>query len=71
MAVEDRSAPSLLRRHQVEARTGLSRSSIYERVAKGTFPRPVSLGCRAVAWVSSEVDSWIAERITQSRQAKV
>ena len=35
---------------QVEARTGLSRSTIYARVKVGTFPAPVSLGPRAVGW---------------------
>lgn len=57
----------LLRRPQVEERTGLKRSSIYARMAKGTFPKPVSLG-RAVAWVEAEIDSWIEERI-QARHA--
>jgi len=41
---------SLLRLPVVRARTGLSRSSIYARVAAGTFPRPIAIGPRAVAW---------------------
>jgi len=53
----------LLRRREVEARTGLSRSSIYARMADGTFPLAVYLGGRAVAWVESEIDSWVMARI--------
>lgn len=58
---------SLLRRPEVEKRTGLKRSSIYTRMSKGTFPQSVSLG-RAVAWVEEEIDAWIDDRI-QSRQS--
>jgi predicted DNA-binding transcriptional regulator AlpA len=44
----------ILRRKQVEQRTGLSRSTIYLRIAQGTFPKTVSLGARAVGWLDSE-----------------
>ena len=57
----------VLRLRQVEARTGLSRSSIYARVAKGTFPPPIRLGPRAVGWIESEVEAWIREQIARSR----
>jgi prophage regulatory protein len=62
------SALTILRRKQVEARTGLSRSSIYAFVAAGKFPAPVSLGDRAVGWLESEVNEWIAGRIAASRK---
>jgi prophage regulatory protein len=55
--------PCLLRRPDVERRTGYSRSSIYAMMEAGDFPRPVKLGPRAVAWVESEVDAWISARI--------
>ena len=55
--------PRLLRRREVEARTGLSRSSIYARMGAGTFPPAVGLGGRCVCWVESEVDAWVKERI--------
>lgn len=58
----------LLRRRVVEALTGLPRSSLYEKIADGDFPKPVRLGSRSVAWISSEVDHWITERITQSQK---
>ncbi len=53
----------ILRCKQVEARTGLSRSTIYLRVQDGTFPRPINLGVRAVGWLESEIVGWINERI--------
>lgn len=53
----------ILRRKSVQARTGLSRSTIYLRVAQGTFPKPIPLGLRAVGWAEVEVDQWIADRI--------
>jgi len=58
---------NILRLPTVKARTGLSRSSIYLRVADGSFPRPISLGARAVGWVESEIEGWIARKILESR----
>ena len=60
-----------LRLPEVLARTGLSRSTIYVRLDQGHFPRPVSLGARAVGWIESEVEEWIRERIEKSRGAGV
>lgn len=60
---------TILRRKQVEARTGLRRSTIYERIQAGTFPAPISLGARAVGWLESEIDSWLAAQIQKSRNA--
>ena len=57
----------------VKARTGLSRSEIYRRVALGTFPAPVKLSAsdtaRASAWVGSEIDAFIGERIAARDRA--
>ena len=62
-------ADSILRLPAVKTRTGLSRSTIYLRLSQGTFPRPVSLGGRAVGWVEEEIQSWLAERIAANRKA--
>ena len=56
-----------LRLPEVLARTGLSRSTIYVRLDQGRFPRPVSLGARAVGWIEAEVDAWMRERVAASR----
>jgi prophage regulatory protein len=58
---------TILRLPSVKERTGLSRSSIYAFVSQGSFPRPISLGARAVGWNSESVDAWIAGRIEQSQ----
>ncbi len=60
-------AVGILRRPQVEARTGLSRSTIYARMQDGTFPRPILLGSRAVGWLEHEIDDWLDQRIKASR----
>ncbi len=49
-------------------RTGLSRSTIYLRIAHEKSPRPVSLGGQAVGGVDSEVDAWISAQIEESRK---
>ena len=61
------SSNTILRLPQVKARTGLSRSTIYARIAKGAFPKPVQLGGpRAVGWVEAQVDHWIARQIDRT-----
>lgn len=59
----------ILRRKQVEVRTGLSRSSIYAAIAAGTFPAPISLGEKSVGWLEHEISAWIAARVEASRKA--
>ena len=58
----------LTRLPSVVEQTGYSRSAIYQKVGEGSFPQPVKLGPRAVAWVQSEVDEWCANRIEKSRK---
>jgi len=53
----------MLRRKEVEQITGRSRSSIYDGIAAGTFPKPVKIGARAVAWPESVIRAWITERM--------
>jgi prophage regulatory protein len=62
-------ADSILRLPAVKTRTGLSRSTIYLRVSQGAFPRPVSLGGRAVGWVEAEIQEWLQQRIAARRKA--
>ena len=50
---------SLLRMPRVIERTGKSRGAIYADIAEGTFPAPVKIGARAVAWPSNAIDRWI------------
>ena len=55
---------SILRLPEVKSLTGLSRSTIYLRIKKGTFPPPISLGARAVGWPSYEVNILNRARIS-------
>jgi prophage regulatory protein len=58
----------ILRLKQVENRTGLKRSTIYNRISIGTFPKQISLGGnRSIGWVESEINDWIQQRISSSR----
>jgi prophage regulatory protein len=64
-------AITILRRKQVQARIGLSRSTLYLRIAEGTFPKPVSLGARAVGWPASEVEALNAARISGKSNSEI
>ena len=48
---------------EVMTQTGLSRSTIYDLIGRGEFPRQFNLGPRAVGWVSEDVLAWIDEKI--------
>jgi len=57
---------TILRRADVERATGLPRSTIYEMMTTGRFPKPVRLGSRSVGWIETEILAWqkshVAER---------
>lgn len=59
----------ILRLPTVKTRTGLARSTIYLRIAQGTFPEPIRLGGRAVGWLENEVQAWLDARVLASRSA--
>lgn len=77
MTAQIKTALTILRRKQVEAHTGLSRSGIYAKLTPNpkrpgdydpTFPKPVKIGIRAVGWVESEVEAWVAAQVDKSRK---
>ena len=57
----------LLRIREVCRRTGMSRTTVYDRISKGAFPKPLHLSSRLVVWPSYDVDEWINRTITQLR----
>jgi prophage regulatory protein len=57
----------ILRLKTVLGRTGLTRSMTYALLKDDLFPRPINLGARAVGWLESEIDAWIAARVEASR----
>jgi prophage regulatory protein len=63
MAQQLRASLTILRRKQVEAETGYSRSTIYLRISQGLFIRPVRLGARAVGFPAGEIAALNAARI--------
>ncbi|ATQ78311.1 hypothetical protein CR152_30215 [Massilia violaceinigra] len=46
---------------------GIQRTAIYERIKAGNFPKPISLGPRAVVWDSTEIASWQEDCIASAR----
>lgn len=59
-----------LRLEEVLAISGKSRSSIYEAIKMGKFPKPVKLGANSSAWINSEIDEWMRNCIETSRQKR-
>ncbi|MFC5595418.1 AlpA family transcriptional regulator [Lysobacter niastensis] len=57
----------IIRLPVVSEMTGLPRATIYDHMAKGTFPKQVKIGPRAAGWVSADVEAWIQSRIAESR----
>lgn len=70
MTLATQSKITILRRKQVEMRTGLSRSTIYQRVTLGTFPSPIRLGPKAVGWIEAEIEAWIAKCLAETRSVQ-
>jgi len=57
----------ILRLPEVKKATGLSRSTVYQKMSEKTFPAQISLGPKSVGWVESDVQNWIQEKISQSQ----
>lgn len=71
MAEDVQDFVTILRRKQVQAHIGLSRSTLYLRVAQGTFTKPVQIGARAVGWPAHEVAALNAARIAGKPDAEI
>lgn len=65
--MEVRKPTRTLRLPEVIYRTSLKKSTIYEFIANGSFPKPINLGSRAVGWLEEEIDQWLDKKIQQSR----
>lgn len=71
MNYENNRPMRFIRRQELERRTGFRRSTIYAALNPGTkrfdpdFPKPVKIGPGSVAWVESEVEAWIQDRVTE------
>jgi prophage regulatory protein len=79
-AIQKNAEIRIIRRKKVEARTGLSCSSIYAKQKFNpkrsgdydpTFPTPISIGAKAVGWIESEIDAWLNAQVEKSRKVLV
>lgn len=61
----------IMKRRDVEAITGLSRSSIYAKMENETFPKAIRLSERSVGWLEHEVQEWLMNRISATRDGGV
>lgn len=61
MSGQLRRTGAILRRSQVEQEVGLKRSTIYQRMQEGTFPRSIRLGERAVGWRASDIELFLED----------
>ncbi len=62
--------PLLVRVEEAARILSLSRSTIYDRISKGTFPAPVSLGVNVVGWPASAVNAWVQQMISDGGKAR-
>jgi prophage regulatory protein len=67
MALKLNNDDAVLRWPEVQARIPISRSHAHALAAQGKFPKPIKLGARASGWLESEVNSWLEDRVAQSR----
>jgi len=61
----------ILRLKEVIHLTGLSKSTIYDRMQTGDFPKAVPLGGRIVGWSDSDINGWIQSKIERSDSTMV
>lgn len=54
----------IIRIKTVLARTGLSRSTMYRKIAEGSFPSQVKISIHGAGWRESAIDRWIADPAT-------
>lgn len=53
----------IIRLQTVLARTGLSRSTLYRKIAEGTFPAQLKISVHGAGWHESEINRWIADPV--------
>ncbi len=58
---------TLIRLPEVQRRTGYSKAWIYRLISQKRFPSTIKIGSRAIAFVESEIDEWVNQRIAESR----
>jgi len=69
MSVASTHQSRVLRRHEVEHVTGLTRTTIYRQIAAGAFPKPIKIGTKASGWLEAEIADWQKRRIAERDRA--
>ena len=59
----------IIRLPAVSEMTGLPRATIYDHMAKGTFPKQLKIGPRAAGWIAAEVHRWVEDRVARRGEA--
>ncbi len=57
----------ILRLPRVKNKTGLGRSTLYNHIKAGLFPKPIKLGLSAVGWLENEIEEWISSQVKNTR----
>jgi len=52
-----------MRLKEVTEKTGLAKSTIYNLISQGKFPKQIELGARSVGWVDTEIEEWLLAKI--------
>ena len=60
-------SPPLIRFSEVQKRTGYSKAWLYRLMSEQRFPAAIKIGFRSIAFIESEIDEWINQRIAESR----
>ena len=55
----------IIRKPEVKSKTGLPNSTIYELISQDKFPKQIKLSARSSGWLESEIDEWIAARVSE------
>jgi len=53
----------IMRLKEVTEKTGLAKSTIYNLISQGKFPKQIELGARSVGWVDTEIEEWLLAKI--------
>lgn len=61
----------IIRLKTVLSRTGLSRSTIYRKITKGTFPAQLKISTNSAGWCESDINRWVANPVTWRTEEKV
>lgn len=60
-----------LRRQQVQDATGLGKSTLWKKIAEGTFPKPIKVSAGVYVWPEDVIAAWQAERVAEAEAREI